>query len=92
MTRFYLGLSVPTDKDGQAAAVLVVDGREYRIGEGECLLWDDTYPHEVWNHSDYVRIALLLDVRRRGMPLDLEVLSKLLIAMAGVSTRLKGRS
>ena len=36
----------------------------HRLDDGECLLWDDTYPHEVWNKTDEVRIALLLDVWR----------------------------
>ena len=42
-----------------------IDGVPYRLGDGESLLWDDTYPHEVWNRSDRVRIALLLDVWRK---------------------------
>lgn len=92
ITRFYLGLSVPLADDHRPAAVLAIDGQEHRIGDGECLLWDDTYPHEVWNHSGEVRIALLLDVRRRGMPVDMELLSKLLIAAAGLLVRVKKRA
>ena len=37
----------------------------HRLADGESLLWDDTFPHEVWNRSEEVRIALLLD---RGAP------------------------
>jgi aspartate beta-hydroxylase len=85
--RFYLGLSVPRSADGRPASVLAIDDREYRIGDGQCLLWDDTFPHEVWNRSDGVRIALLLDVRRRGMPFDMALLSRLLIAGIGASVR-----
>jgi aspartate beta-hydroxylase len=88
--RFQLGLSVPLDDEGRPAAVLALDDREYRIGDGECLLWDDTYPHEVWNRSDTMRIALLLDVRRRGMPADLALLSRLLIAAVGATVRWRG--
>ena len=90
--RFYLGLSVPVASDGRPAAVLAIDDREYRISDGECLLWDDTFPHEVWNRSDKVRIALLLDVRRRGMPLDMALLSRVLIAGIGASVRLRNIS
>jgi len=89
VTRFYLGLSDPTHEDGRPAAVLAIDDREYRIGNGEYLLWDDTFPHEVWNRSDQDRIALLLDVRRRDMPLDMALLSKLLIAGIATSVRLR---
>src|ERR1700723_995045 len=45
--RFYMGLSVPRRADGTPAAILTIDGEDYRIGDGEWLLWDDTYSHEV---------------------------------------------
>ncbi|HKB58646.1 MAG TPA: aspartyl/asparaginyl beta-hydroxylase domain-containing protein [Gallionellaceae bacterium] len=90
VTRFYMGLSVPMLADGLPAAVLTIDGRDHRIGDGEYLLWDDTYPHEVWNRSDRMRIALLLDVRRRGMPTDMALLSHMIVAAAGLAIRIKG--
>ena len=85
--RFQLGLSVPRAADGRAAAVLTLDDREHHIGDGQAMLWDDTFAHEVHNRSDAVRIALLLDVRRRGMPLDMTVLSRLLIRAVGIVIR-----
>ncbi|MGH9200060.1 MAG: aspartyl/asparaginyl beta-hydroxylase domain-containing protein [Vicinamibacterales bacterium] len=59
---------------------------------GECLLWDDTYPHEVLNESDEVRIALLLDVWRRGMPFDMELLSRLLVRVVQIFMKYRGVS
>jgi aspartate beta-hydroxylase len=88
--RFQLGLSVPLAEDGRPAAVLALAGREHRIGDGDSLLWDDTYPHEVWNHSEAMRVALLLDVRRRGMPADMAALSRLLIAGIGMAVKWRG--
>ena len=88
--RYQLGLSVPTDADGRPAAVLSLNDQEYRIGDGEHLLWDDTYPHEVWNNSEQLRVALLLDVRRRHMPMDMRVLSRALIASVGLAARWRG--
>ncbi|MBE1162175.1 aspartyl/asparaginyl beta-hydroxylase domain-containing protein [Dyella acidiphila] len=88
--RFQLGLSVPVDPEGRPAAVLALNDHEHRIGDGQHLLWDDTYPHEVWNHSDEMRAVLLLDVRRRHMPMDLRVLSSALIASVGMVARLRG--
>lgn len=88
--RYQLGLSVPLNAQGQPAAVLALNDQEHRIGNGEHLLWDDTYPHEVWNHSDEPRIALLLDVRRRHMPMDMRLLSRALIASVGMVARLRG--
>jgi aspartate beta-hydroxylase len=87
--RFYLGLSVPLDEDGRPATVLAIDDVEHRIADGEALLWDDTFPHEVWSRSDSPRIALLLDVRRRGMPLDLTLLSRLLVRGVGTAVWLR---
>lgn len=89
--RYQLGLSVPAAVDGRPAAVLRLSDEEHRIGNGEALLWDDTFPHEVWNRSDEVRIALLLDVRRRGMPFDMTVLSRVLIGAVGTTVRWTGQ-
>jgi aspartate beta-hydroxylase len=87
--RFYLGLSVATAADNRPSTVLMLNGVEHLIGNGGSLLWDDTFPHEVWNNSDTTRIALLLDIRRCGMPRDLTVLSRLLIGAAGTAVRCK---
>lgn len=90
--RFHLMLSMPYDADGVPACELNVDGVPYRLAEGDSLLWDDTYPHEVWNRSDQVRIALLLDVWRRDMPYDVALLSHALMAAAKAVIRVKGVS
>ena len=50
--RFYLVLSMPLAADGRPAAVLKVAGTEHRLADGEYLLWDDTFPHEVINNSN----------------------------------------
>lgn len=88
--RYQLGLSVPLDAQGRPAAVLSLNDHEHRIGNGDHLLWDDTYPHEVWNHSDEMRAALLLDVRRRHMSTDMRLLSSALIASVGLVARWRG--
>ena len=53
---------MPLAADGRPAAVLKIAGTEHRLADGEYLLWDDTFPHEVTNDSDEVRTVLLLDV------------------------------
>jgi aspartate beta-hydroxylase len=88
--RYQLGLSVPLDALGRPAAVLALNDVEHRVGDGQQLLWDDTYPHEVWNNSDQMRLVLLLDVRRPHMPFDLRVLSRALIASVGMVARVRG--
>lgn len=88
--RGYLVLSMPLDAEGLPAATLTVDGHAHRLHDGEFMLWDDTFAHEVRNASDEVRIVLLLDIRRRNMPLDLRMLSNAVIALVRLGIRLRG--
>ena len=90
--RFHLMLSMPYDGNGRPACVMNIDGVPYQLGDGESLLWDDTYPHEVWNRSDHVRIALLLDVWRRDMPADIALLSRAILLGTQAVIRMGGMS
>jgi aspartate beta-hydroxylase len=85
--RGYLVLSMPKRADGLPAAVLKVDGQEYRLNDGEFMLWDDTFEHEVWNDSAEVRTVLLLDIRRRDLPTGLRILSSGIIALVRLNVR-----
>ena len=90
--RFHLMLSMPSDETGRPACVMEIDSVPYRLAEGDSLLWDDTYPHEVWNHSSETRIALLLDVRRKGMPRHLKLLSWTFMRLAQIWLHMRGLS
>ncbi len=90
--RFHLMLSMPYDGNGKPACVMNIDGVPYQLGDGESLLWDDTYPHEVWNRSDHVRIALLLDVWRKDMPADIALLSRAILLGTQAVIRMGGMS
>jgi aspartate beta-hydroxylase len=90
--RFHLMLSMPRDGDGKPACVMNIDGVPYLLGDGESLLWDDTYRHEVWNRSDQVRIALLLDVWRKDMPMDIALLSRAILLGTQAVIRMGGMS
>ena len=85
--RYQLGLTVPEDEDGEPAAILRVADQRYRWREGEGILWDDTYDHEVWNEGDGKRIVLLLDVERPNMPGVLRLTHR---AVFGFVSRSKG--
>ena len=87
ITRFYMGLEVPTDWNGQPGVTLTIDNNSYRLGNGDALLWDDTYPHSVSNDTDRWRIALLLDVYRANMPLPLRAFTDSIIGMARMSIK-----
>lgn len=89
-TRFYLGIEVPEDETGKPGVELTIAGESYRLGNGESLLWDDTFPHSVLNHTEKWRIALLLDVYRADMPGPLRALTNAIIAMARTSIRWRG--
>ncbi|HWC62661.1 MAG TPA: aspartyl/asparaginyl beta-hydroxylase domain-containing protein [Rhizomicrobium sp.] len=86
--RLHLGLSMPLADDGRPGAVLWIDGKPHRLGDGETLLWDDTFPHEVLNATAQMRIALLLDVRRPFMPADMALLSCLVVKTMGSIARI----
>jgi aspartate beta-hydroxylase len=88
--RFHLALDTPLDAAGRPAAVLEIDGVEHRLGDGEWLLWDDTFPHAVWNAGETVRAVLLLDVWRPDMPADLRLLSRAVIGAMRLGIRRRG--
>lgn len=56
----HLGLIVPADGDVR----MRVDDRIVRWAEGETLVFDDTYRHEVWNDSNATRVVLLIQFER----------------------------
>ncbi|WP_077228771.1 aspartyl/asparaginyl beta-hydroxylase domain-containing protein [Sphingomonas hengshuiensis] len=56
----HLGLVVPRDGDVR----MRVGDRVVRWAEGETLVFDDTYDHELWNDSTGTRVVLLLQFRR----------------------------
>jgi ornithine lipid ester-linked acyl 2-hydroxylase len=58
--RYHLAMVVPSD----APVYIVVGGKEYHWKQGEDVLFDDTYLHEVWNKSTERRVVLFCDVLR----------------------------
>jgi ornithine lipid ester-linked acyl 2-hydroxylase len=59
--RLHLPLKVPQPPTQCAIRV----GDQIRHWEeGKVMLFDDTYPHEAWNHSDEIRVVLFIDVIR----------------------------
>jgi len=62
--RYMLPLIVPDDKDN---CFLWVNGLKYSWTEGKSVLWDDIYPHKVYNNTNQNRVLLYMDVVR---PID----------------------
>jgi beta-hydroxylase len=83
--RCHLGLKVPAARE---RCWLRVDREICHWEEGRCLVFDDTYEHEVKNDTDEVRVVLFLDFDR---PMDLpgRVLNRLVIAAIRASAYVK---
>ncbi len=59
--RYHLGLKVPEPAD---QCRIRVDDQITHWNEGEGLIFDDTYNHEVWNETDGERAILFVDFKR----------------------------
>jgi len=55
--RCHLGLSIP---HGHCA--IRVGSEVHRWREGKCIVFDDTFEHEVWNRTNEERLVLLVDL------------------------------
>ena len=69
--RYHLGLIVPEQDPPQ----IRIKDQIYTWREGEDVLFDDTWEHEVMNHSNDRRVVLIVDIRR-PMPLPLTALNR----------------
>lgn len=56
--RYHLGVHVPAENPPR----LRVAGKEYVWKDGEGVMFDDSWPHEVINPSDEPRVVLIVDV------------------------------
>ncbi len=56
----HLGLVIPRDGDVR----MRLEDRVLRWAEGETLVFDDTYDHEVWNDTSGTRVVLLIQTKR----------------------------
>lgn len=71
----HLGLRVPRDR---AKCRMEVVGTDVHWREGETFVFDDTFPHEVWNDTDERRVILLVQFER-PMSLVGRLLTRLLV-------------
>ncbi|HTD58234.1 MAG TPA: aspartyl/asparaginyl beta-hydroxylase domain-containing protein [Solirubrobacteraceae bacterium] len=79
--RYHLGLIVP--RDAERCRIRVgQDFRHWR--EGESLMFDDTFNHEVWNDTDETRVVLFVDVLR-PLPSPWDQINRLIVKAIGYS-------
>ncbi len=69
--RYHLGLVVPENNP----PTMRVKDRYHTWREGESLLFDDSFNHEVFNQSDGVRVILIVDVLR-PMPFFAQIINR----------------
>lgn len=79
--RYHLGLIVPKQKE---ACRIRVGSEVAHWEEGRCVVFDDTYPHEVWNDTDEERVVLFVDFAR-PLPFPVSVLNEAVIRLASRS-------
>lgn len=59
--RYMLATHVPVNRED---VFLCVNGKKYNWTEGEGVLWDDNYPHKVFNHTEETRVVIYMDIER----------------------------
>jgi aspartyl/asparaginyl beta-hydroxylase (cupin superfamily) len=59
--RLHLGLQVPEPRE---QVRIRIANRICHWTEGKCLIFDDSYNHEVWNDTDGYRVVLFIDFER----------------------------
>lgn len=73
----HLPLIVPADCGALRAGV---EARPWQ--EGRCLIFDDSFVHEAWNHSDHLRAVLIFDVWHPDLSeAEREALSAAIVAL-----------
>ena len=61
MLRLHVGLLVPEPRE---QCRIRIANQSHSWEEGKCLIFDDTWNHEVWNDTDGYRVVLFIDFER----------------------------
>ncbi len=61
LLRVHLPLIVPEPRE---KCRIEVGGETHHWEPGKCMVFDDTYRHQVWNETDGIRVVLFLDIHR----------------------------
>ncbi len=79
--RYHLGLIVP--REAEQCRIRV--GEEIRHWEeGQSMVFDDTFNHEVWNDTDETRVVLFVDVLR-PLPFPDSLINRLIVKAIAIS-------
>lgn len=83
--RYMMPLIVPKDREN---VFLCVNEKKYHWTEGVGVLWDDTYPHKVYNNTKEIRVVIYMDVLR-PLPSLLAKFNKFIVKLASNSQIVK---
>ena len=75
---------VEDERLGRALGAETVGDTIAHWDEGKSLFFDDTFPHEVWNDTDSIRVVLFMDVLR-PLPWPVALLNDLIIKIIAAS-------
>ena len=81
--RYHLGLIVPVE-DQRCRIRVGCDVRTW--AEGQSLIFDDTFEHEVWNSTDKERVVLFVDFLR-PVPAPLAILNRTFLSLIKLLAR-----
>jgi ornithine lipid ester-linked acyl 2-hydroxylase len=84
--RYQLAVIIPEDREN---VFICVNGEKYSWKEGEGVIFDDTYPHKVYNNTDEDRVILYIDVERSHMSNWLTYMNKTLLKLLENSSYVK---
>lgn len=83
--RLHLGLVVPEPRE---RCWIEVGGQRYNWREGEAVVFDDLYEHQVHNDTDGVRVVLFIDFERPCRA-PVRWLNRMLLALAPLTRELR---
>ena len=76
--RYMIPIVVPKERD---KVFLCVNEIKYSWTEGVGVLWDDTYPHKVYNNTNEIRVVIYMDVVR-PLSWGLNALNRFILLLA----------
>jgi beta-hydroxylase len=76
--RYMIPIVVPKDREN---VFLCVNELKYCWTEGVGVLWDDTYPHKVYNNTNELRVVIYMDVVR-PLSWGLNALNRFILMLA----------
>ena len=86
--RYHLAMIIP-----EGECYILVNGEKYSWEEGDHVLFDDTYKHEVWNKTDGRRVVLFIDVlREKGLPKFMQAINQWMFRILRNSKKLQKAS